>query len=59
MESITLEILKLGGSFFSKCSKFNVDCKIAIKMLQNIFSFSGNCIWIGSGKFSLLLREHS
>ena len=27
--------------------------------MQKVFGFSDNCIWIGCGKFSLLLREHS
>ena len=29
------------------------------KTLQKIFGFLDNCIWIGNGKFSLLLREYS
>ena len=45
--------------FFSKCSKFNLDSKNAIKMRQKFFGHSDNCIWIGDGKFSLLLREYS
>ena len=51
---------KLGdSSFFSKCYKFNVDSKDVIKMQENNFGFSDNCIWSGSGKFSLLLQEYS
>ena len=45
--------------FFSKCLKFNVDSKTAIKKLTKIFGFPDKCIWIGSGKFYLLLREYS
>ena len=44
--------------FFSKCSKFKVDSQYAMKMQQNNFGFSDNCIWIDRGKFSLLLREY-
>ena len=29
------------------------------KMQENVFSFLNNYIWIGNGKFSLLLREYS
>ena len=61
-ESVTSEIPDLWDSyyfFFSKCLKFNVDFKNAIKILEKAFSFSDNCIWIGSGKLSLILREHS
>ena len=43
-QSITPEILKPGGSIFSECLKFNVDSKNGIKMQQNIFGFSDNCI---------------
>ena len=45
--------------FFSKCLKFNVDSKNAIKSWEKVFDFSDKYIWIGSGKFSLLLREYS
>ena len=45
--------------FVSKYSKFNADSKNAIKNWQNVFGFSDNCIWIGSGRYSLLLREYS
>ena len=45
--------------FFSKCSNFNVDFKTAIKSSEKVFSFSDNCLWTGSGKFFLLLREYS
>ena len=40
-------------------SKFNVDCKNAIKNSKTVFGFSDNCIWIDNGIFSLLLREYS
>ena len=60
MESIISEVLKLRGSFFFlKSSKFNVDSKNAIKLLQHVFGVLDNCIWIGSGKFCLLLQEYS
>ena len=43
-------------TFFSKCLKFNVDAKNARKNWKKVFSFSDNCIWIGSGKFSLTVN---
>ena len=43
----------------SKSSKLDADSKNAIKLQQNLFGFLDNCIWIGSGKFSPLLREYS
>ena len=52
-------MLKLWDSFFSKCSKFNEYSKNAMKMQKNIFNFFDNCIWIGSGKFSLLRQKRS
>ena len=45
--------------FVSKCSKFNVDSKNAIKNSQKTFGFSDNYISISNGKFSVLTREHS
>ena len=45
--------------FFSKCSKFNVDSKNAIKNQENVFGFADTCIWTGSGKSSVLLSEYS
>ena len=59
-ESITLEILELSGSyfFFSKCPKFNVHSKNVIKKQENRFIFQDNSNSIGSGKFSVLLREY-
>ena len=44
---------------FEKCSKFNVDSKKAIKILQKVFGFLNDCIWSGSCKFSLLWRVYS
>ena len=38
--------------FFSKCSKFYVDFKNAIKILQNVFGFQHNCVWLLAAKFS-------
>ena len=55
-ESFTVISMRL--IIFSKYSKFNVDCKTAIKNWENVSNLSDNCIWIGSGKFSLLLREY-
>ena len=43
----------------SKCSKFNVDPNNVMKNWQKVFGFSDNCISIGDGKFSVLLREYS
>ena len=45
--------------FFSEHWKFNVDSKIAKKIPEKIYGFLDNLIWIGNGKFSLLLREYS
>ena len=45
--------------FFSENWKFNVDSKIAKKIPEKIYGFLDNLIWIGNGKFSLLLREKS
>ena len=45
--------------FSSEHWKFNVDSKNAKKMQQKINGFLDNLIWIGNGKFSLLLREYS
>ena len=39
--------------------KFNEYSKNAIKIEKMFFGFPDTCIWIGSGKFSLLLRKHS
>ena len=45
--------------FFSENWKFNVNSKNAKKIPQKIYGFLDNLIWIGKGKFSLLLREYS
>ena len=34
-------------SFYSKCSKFNLDFKNEAKNWENVFCFWENCIWIG------------
>ena len=42
--------------------KLNVDSKIAKKKkkdTEKIYGFTYNLIWIGKGKFYLLLREYS
>ena len=44
--------------FKKKRSKFNGDSKNAIKKQQNVFSLLNNCIWIGSGKISLLWQNY-
>ena len=45
-ESVTLKIQNLWGlSFYSKCSKFNLDFKNAAQNLEKIFCFWDNCIW--------------
>ena len=44
--------------FFSENWKFNVASKIAKKMPEKVYGFLDNFIWIGNGKFSLLLREY-
>ena len=45
--------------FFSKQWKFIVHSKNAKKMLQKIQGFSNNLIYVGNGKFSVLIREYS
>ena len=45
--------------FLKKTSKVNLDSENAIQKKGKIVGFSDNCIWIGSSKFSLLLRKHS
>ena len=45
--------------FFWKGSKFNADLENVIKNAKNVFNFSVNDIWSGSGKLSVLLREYS
>ena len=45
-ESVTSKIQNLWGlSFYSKCSKFNLDFKNAAQNLEKIFCFWDNCIW--------------
>ena len=46
-------------ALFSEHCKFNVGFKNAKKMQQKISAFLDNLIWIGTGKFSLLVREYS
>ena len=54
-ESVISEIQNLwGSSFFSKCSKFNVDFKNAAKNWEKVFCFSDNYIWTDIVKLSLL-----
>ena len=51
--------MKLWGSrFISKCSKFYVYLKNAIKFPQKASGFLDNCIWIGCEEFSLLWQEY-
>ena len=42
------------SSFWSKCSKFQLDFKNAAKNSEKVFCFWDNCIWIGIVKLSLL-----
>ena len=42
------------SSFLSKCSKFHLDFKNAVKNWQKVLCFWDNCIWIGIVKLSLL-----
>ena len=58
-EWLISEILKLwGSSFFSKCSKFYMDSKNAMKYDWNAFYFSGKFIQIGVSKFRVLWQEY-
>ena len=41
------------SSFWSKCSKFQLDFKNAAKNSEKVFCFWDNCIWIGIVKLSL------
>ena len=54
-ESVIPEIQNLwGSSFLSKCSKFDLYLKNAVKNWQKVLCFWDNCIWIGIVKLSLL-----
>ena len=44
--------------FFWKCSKFNVESKHTIKVCLNIVHFVNNCIWSGTGEFSLIQQKY-
>ena len=44
--------------FVLKHWEFNVDTKNVEKVQQEIDCLLKNLIWIGNGKFSLLLREY-
>ena len=58
-KSVISEIQNLwGSSFFSKCSKFNLDFKKAEKHQENFFWFWDNSIWIGIVKLSLLITRY-
>ena len=51
---VTSKIQKLWGwSFFSKCLKFKLNFKNAVKNFEKFFCFWDNCIWIGIVKYSL------
>ena len=57
--STTSEIFKLwSSSFSSKCSKFHVDLKNAIKITENVFCFWHNCMLTSWWKISLLRQEY-
>ena len=47
--------------FFSEHWKLDVDIKNTEKekMQEKVYGFLDNFIWIGTGKFSLFLREYS
>ena len=45
--------------FVSEHWKFNVDPKNVKKKQEKVYNFFDNLIWIGNGKFSLLLWEYS
>ena len=44
---------------FSKHWNFIVDSENAKKLKQKIYDFSDSLIYVGNGKFSLLIREYS
>ena len=45
--------------YFQEHWKYNGDSKIAKKNPKKIYDVLDNLIWIGNGKFSLLLPEYS
>ena len=54
-ESVTWKMQNLcGSSFFSKCSKFNLDIENKENKWEIFFCFWDNWIWIGIVKVSLL-----
>ena len=54
-ESVISEIQNLWlSSFYSKCSKFNIDLQNAAKNSEQFFCFSDNWLWIVILKLSLL-----
>ena len=59
MQSVISKIHSLwGSSFFSKCSKFDLNFRDAAKNWGKIISFLDNCSWIQWGKIFLLRREY-
>ena len=48
-----------GSCFFSRYSKFYVDCENGEENGENIFWLGDNCIWIGCVNHSLLLRVNT
>ena len=54
-ESVISKLQNLWGlSFVSKCSKFQLDFKNAVKNCENLLCFWDHWIWIGIIKLSLL-----
>ena len=45
--------------FFSDYWNFDVDSKYLTTIPEKTYGFLDNLIWIGNGKFSLLLAEYS
>ena len=60
LESATSEILELSGSFFF-FKTLEIYCKFqkCKKNGEKIYGFLDSLIYVGNGKFSLLIREYS
>ena len=59
MQAVASEINKLwASSFFWKYSKLYLDIENTLKNREKVFSFWGNCMWMGCINLCLLGREH-
>ena len=59
LESISSKVFERSSwSFFSKCSKFHVDFKNAMKIPKVLFGFQDNCVWTGFWNLFQLWGEY-